>query len=97
MPTTEQLIKMREAEISLPTGNDPEIRRTDDPMYKPPRQVQPPKPVIDASIAKGMRTELKAKMIMGLPNDEFKKGFNDAMQWAIELVNRYEKGEGLFQ
>jgi hypothetical protein len=44
-----------------------------------------------------MKTELKARMILFGPEDEYKKGFNNAMKWAVELVDRYEKGEGLFQ
>lgn len=52
---------------------------------------------VSSSAAKGMKTELKARMILGLPNDDYKKGFNDAMEWAVRLVDRYEKGNGLFQ
>ena len=55
------------------------------------------KALVTSSAAKGMKTELKARMILGLPNDDYKKGFNDAMQWAVRLVERYEKGESLFQ
>jgi hypothetical protein len=55
------------------------------------------KALVTSSAAKGMKTELKARMILGLPNDDYKKGFNDAMEWAVRLVDRYEKGEGLFQ
>lgn len=54
------------------------------------------KALVTSSAAKGMKTELKARMILGLPNDDYKKGFNDAMEWAVRLVDRYEKGNGLF-
>lgn len=53
--------------------------------------------VVSGSAAKGMTTELKARMILGSPEDDYKKGFNDAMQWAIRMVERYKNGDGLFQ
>lgn len=51
--------------------------------------------------AKGMKTELKARKLL-LPYDSefdkgYKSGFNDAMDWAIQCVDNYEKGDGLFQ
>lgn len=55
------------------------------------------KVIIDEKAINGMKTELKARMIMGLPDDDYKKGFNDAMKWAIDMVKLYEKGDGLFQ
>ena len=53
--------------------------------------------IVSGSAAKGMTTELKARMILGGPDDDYKKGFNDAMQWAVRMVERYKNGEGLFQ
>lgn len=56
------------------------------------------KALVTSSAAKGMKTELIARMmVLGLPNDDYKKGFNDALEWAVRLVDRYEKGDGLFQ
>jgi len=52
--------------------------------------------IVSGSAAKGMTTELKARMILGGPEDDYKKGFNDAMQWAVRLVDRYKNGNGLF-
>jgi len=52
---------------------------------------------LSKELAKGMKTELTARMIMSQPNDEYKKGFNEAMKWASRMVDRYEKGNGLFQ
>jgi len=46
--------------------------------------------------AKGMCTEVQAKMIIN-PNNDHQRGFNDALKWVVRLVKRYEKGEGLFQ
>lgn len=53
--------------------------------------------IVSGSAAKGMATELKARMILGGPEDDYKKGFNDAMQWAVRMVERYKNGDGLFQ
>lgn len=53
--------------------------------------------IVSGSAAKGMTTELKARMILLGRNDDYKQGFNDAMQWAIRLVERYKNGNGLFQ
>jgi hypothetical protein len=43
-----------------------------------------------------MVTELKARMIL-FHHDDNSKGFNSGLSWAVDLVNKYKKGEGLFQ
>lgn len=45
----------------------------------------------------GMITEITAKKILFGPEDDYKKGHNDAMDKALTTVRNYEKGEGLFQ
>jgi len=45
----------------------------------------------------GMITEITAKKLLFGPNDDYKKGHNDAMDKALQTIRNYEKGNGLFQ
>lgn len=44
-----------------------------------------------------MRTEMISSKIMGLPNDDYKEGFNQAMEKALKILKNYKEGNGLFQ
>lgn len=52
---------------------------------------------VSGSVFDWMKSEVTASMIMGLPDDEYKKGHNDAMRKALGIVKRYKEGNGLFQ
>lgn len=51
----------------------------------------------DMTDLEALRKEITAAIIIGLPNDDYKRGFNNALKRALVLLNQYEKGEGLFQ
>lgn len=46
---------------------------------------------------RGIITEIVAKKLLLPPNDDYKRGHNDAIDKALETVRLYEKGDGLFQ
>lgn len=52
---------------------------------------------LEPELAKAIKTELVARVILGPPDDDYKQGFNDAMRWAVDLVERYKQGRGIFQ
>lgn len=45
----------------------------------------------------GLKTDITASKLILPPNDDYKKGWNDAMDKALRFVRLYEKKEGLFQ
>lgn len=55
------------------------------------------KPIVTSSAARGMSIELKARMKLGQPINDYIGGFNEAIEYAVSLVEKYEKGKGLFQ
>jgi hypothetical protein len=52
---------------------------------------------VSSSVFDWMKSEVTASMIMGLPDDEYKKGHNDAMRKALRIIKDYKEGNGLFQ
>lgn len=44
----------------------------------------------------GIRKEMTASMVLNVKNGE-DRAHNQAMRTALQIVKRYEKGEGLFQ
>lgn len=52
---------------------------------------------VSSSVFDWMKSEVTASMIMGLPDDEYKKGHNDAMRKALRIIKDYKEGKGLFQ
>lgn len=44
----------------------------------------------------GLRTEVVALKVMGV-RDEADKAHNQAMDTALRLIDKYKRGEGLFQ
>lgn len=45
----------------------------------------------------GLKTEIGANRLMMPPHDDFKKGYNQAMNKALHFVEMYKNKEGLFQ
>jgi len=48
-------------------------------------------------VLKGLKTEIGASRLMLPPNDDYKKGWNDALNKALSLIKNYQDGKGLFQ
>lgn len=44
----------------------------------------------------GLRTELGANRTLS-PKDDFNRGFNEGVAEALRFIDRYKRGEGLFQ
>lgn len=45
----------------------------------------------------GLKTQVGASRLMMGPEDDYKKGWNDALTKAMSLIKQYQDGEGLFQ
>lgn len=48
-------------------------------------------------IYKGIKTEMNALVLSFGPDDDYKRGFNEAMKKSLEIISVYQEGKGVFQ